>query len=77
MRIKVSPAQHRALEAIDDGGLTTIGTVIYLGRQRTRILDALETRGLVRYHPRADHGKGVWKITPAGRAVLGQDTGGF
>ena len=68
---KLTDAQVNALAVISDGAIDDFEALIFIGRQRARVLATLEDRGLARWYPYGGaRGKGCWRITPAGRKTV-------
>jgi Mn-dependent DtxR family transcriptional regulator len=68
--LKLSDAQVAALAELHDGKISEIMAMLALGRTWRQTMRVLEDRGLVRFQPYADHGRGLYTLTPDGRVEV-------
>lgn len=64
--MKLSSAQYEALAYLGDG----VGLATFRGVYPPRTVDSLVARGLVRYYPYGDGGRGTYRVTALGHEVM-------
>lgn len=68
--MKLSDAQRHTLAEVFNDPMTETDAMIFIGRGWRATTRALQSKGLIRFHPHARKGEGAFKVTAEGRAEV-------